>query len=74
MVAVGLSQARTGENLFEWDRGQAHLPEQMKNEHADLLLPGLVYFKGCLCIARFDPWVQFEQCQLITERYEMMIP
>lgn len=46
MVAVGLSQARLGENLFEWEQGQKHLPEQMKNEHADLLLPGLVYAKG----------------------------
>lgn len=53
MVAVGLPQARMGENLFEWDRGQTHLPEQMKNEHADLLLPGLVYFKGCLRVASF---------------------
>lgn len=54
MVAVGLSQARLGENLFEWEQGQTHLPEQMKNEHADLLLPGLVYAKGCLYSSTFD--------------------
>lgn len=34
-VAVGLSRARLGENLFEWEQGQTHLPEQMKNERAD---------------------------------------
>lgn len=54
MVAVGLSQARLGENLFEREQGQKHLPEQMKNEHADLLLPGLVYGKGGLYGSTFD--------------------
>lgn len=46
-VAVGLSRARLGENLFEWEQGQTHLPEQMKNERADLRLPGRVNAKGC---------------------------
>lgn len=42
------------ENLFEWEQGQTHRPEQMKNERADLLLPGLVSAGGWLYGSTFD--------------------